>query len=157
MAFEKSLVITAGEPAGIGPELCLTLAHEPLPCGVVVISDANLLRERAEATGIKTTVTEIDVADAATTNAANGELLTISEPFPAPVECGRLNPANVPALLDGLRRAVSACLDGQFAGLVTAPLQKSVINDAGVPFSGHTEFLAELTDARVDRHVARCW
>jgi 4-hydroxythreonine-4-phosphate dehydrogenase len=119
-----------------------------LPCGVVVISDANLLRERAEATGIKTTVTEIDVADAATTNAANGELLTISEPFPAPVECGRLNPANAPALLDGLRRAVSACLDGQFAGLVTAPLQKSVINDAGVPFSGHTEFLAELTDAR---------
>jgi 4-hydroxythreonine-4-phosphate dehydrogenase len=107
-----------------------------------------LLRERAEATGIKTTVTEIDVADAATTNAANGELLTISEPFPAPVECGRLNPANAPALLDGLRRAVSACLDGQFAGLVTAPLQKSVINDAGVPFSGHTEFLAELTDAR---------
>lgn len=148
MAIEKSLVITAGEPAGIGPELCLTLAHEPLPCGVVVISDANLLRERAEATGIKTTVTEIDVADAATTNAAKGELLTISEPFPAPVECGRLNPANAPALLDGLRRAVSACLDGQFAGLVTAPLQKSVINDAGVPFSGHTEFLAELTDAR---------
>lgn len=146
MAFEKPLVITAGEPAGIGPELCLTLAHEPLPCGVVVISDANLLRERAEATGIKTTVTEIEVADVATTNAANGELLVISEPFPAAVECGRLNPANAPALLDGLRRAVSACLDGQFAGLVTAPLQKSVINDAGIPFSGHTEFLAELTD-----------
>jgi 4-hydroxythreonine-4-phosphate dehydrogenase len=148
VAFKKPLVITAGEPAGIGPELCLTLAHEPLPCGVVVISDANLLRERAEATGIKTTITEIDVADAATTNAANGELLVISEPFPAPVECGRLNPTNAPALLDGLRRAVSACLDGQFAGLVTAPLQKSVINDAGVPFSGHTEFLAELTDAQ---------
>jgi 4-hydroxythreonine-4-phosphate dehydrogenase len=64
------------------------------------------------------------------------------------VECGRPNPANAPALLNGLRRAVSACLDGQFAGLVTAPLQKSVINDAGVPFSGHTEFLAELTDAQ---------
>ena len=148
MAFEKPLVITAGEPAGIGPELCLTLAHEPLPCGVVVISDANLLRERAEAIGIKTTVTEIGVADAETRNAASGELLVISEPFPAPVECGRLNPANAPALLDGLRRAVSACLDGQFAGLVTAPLQKSVINDAGVPFSGHTEFLAELTHAQ---------
>jgi len=145
---DTRLAVTAGEPAGIGPELCLTLAHEPLPCGVVVISDANLLRERAEAIGIETTITEIDVADAATTNAANGELLVISEPFPAPVECGRLNPANAPALLDGLRRAVSACLDGQFAGLVTAPLQKSVINDAGVPFSGHTEFLAELTDTQ---------
>lgn len=145
---DTRLVVTAGEPAGIGPELCLTLAHEPLPCGVVVISDANLLRERAETTGIKTTVTEIDVADAATRNAANGELLVIPEPFPAPVECGRLNPANAPALLDSLRRAVSACLDGQFAGLVTAPLQKSVINDAGIPFSGHTEFLAELTDVQ---------
>lgn len=145
---DTRLVVTAGEPAGIGPELCLTLAHEPLPCGVVVISDANVLRDRAEATGIKTTVTEIDVADAATASAVNGELLVISEPFPAPVECGRLNPANAPALLDGLRRAVSACLDGQFAGLVTAPLQKSVINDAGVPFSGHTEFLAELTDVQ---------
>jgi len=148
VAIEKPLVITAGEPAGIGPELCLTLAHERLPCGVVVISDANVLRDRAEATGIRTTVTEIEVADAATASACNGELLVISEPFPAPVECGCLNPANSPALLDGLRRAVTACLDGQFAGLVTAPLQKSVINDAGVPFSGHTEFLAELTDAQ---------
>jgi 4-hydroxythreonine-4-phosphate dehydrogenase len=145
---DTRLIVTAGEPAGIGPELCLTLAHEPLPCGVVVISDANVLRDRTEAIGLKTTVTEIDVADAATASAANGELLVISEPFPAPVECGRLNPANAPALLDGLRRAVSACLDGQFAGLVTAPLQKSVINDAGIPFSGHTEFLAELTDAQ---------
>jgi len=145
---DTRLIVTAGEPAGIGPELCLTLAHEPLPCGVVVISDASVLRDRAEATGIKTTVTEIDVADAATASAGNGELLVISEPFPAPVQCGRLNPANAPALLNGLRRAVSACLDGQFAGLVTAPLQKSVINDAGVPFSGHTEFLAELTDAQ---------
>jgi 4-hydroxythreonine-4-phosphate dehydrogenase len=145
---DTRLIVTAGEPAGIGPELCLTLAHEPLPCGVVVISDASVLRDRAEATGIKTTVTEIDVADAATASTGNGELLVISEPFPAAVECGRLNPANAPALLNGLRRAVSACLDGQFAGLVTAPLQKSVINDAGIPFSGHTEFLAELTDAQ---------
>jgi 4-hydroxythreonine-4-phosphate dehydrogenase len=148
VAIDRPLVITAGEPAGIGPELCLTLAHEPLPCGVVIISDANLLRERAEATGVSTTITEIDVADAASASAAAGELLVIPEPFPAPVECGHLNPANAPALLDGLRRAVSACLDGQFAGLVTAPLQKSVINDAGVPFSGHTEFLAELADAQ---------
>ncbi len=149
MADPNTLVITAGEPAGIGPELCLTLAHEPLPCGVVVISDAGLLRDRAEAIGVRTAVTEIDVADVATAVAAAGELLVISAPFPSPVECGRLNPANAPALLDGLRQAVSACRDGQFAGLVTAPLQKSVINDAGIPFSGHTEFLAELTGAEL--------
>jgi 4-hydroxythreonine-4-phosphate dehydrogenase len=149
VAIEKPLIITAGEPAGIGPELCLTLAHEPLPCGVVVISDASVLRDRAELTGTRTTITEIDVSDVATANAGSGELLVISEPFPDQVECGRLNPANAPALLDGLRRAVAGCQDGQFAGLVTAPLQKSVINDAGIPFSGHTEFLADLTGAEL--------
>jgi 4-hydroxythreonine-4-phosphate dehydrogenase len=142
----RKLVITAGEPAGIGPELCLTLAHEPLPCGVVVISDPAVLRSRAELTGIDTTITEIDVAAAADARTNDGELLVIAEPFPAAVDCGQLNPANSAALLGGLRLAVSACLDGQFAGLVTAPLHKGVINDAGIPFSGHTEILAELTE-----------
>jgi 4-hydroxythreonine-4-phosphate dehydrogenase len=142
----KTLVITAGEPAGIGPELCLTLAHETLPCGVVVISDPDVLRQRAEQTGIKTTITEIDVDNAGEATAASGELLVVAERFAAPVECGKLNTDNTEALLNGLRRAVAACLDGQFSGLVTAPLHKGVINDAGIPFSGHTEFLAELTN-----------
>jgi len=141
-----NLVITAGEPAGIGPELCLTLAHEPLPCGVVVIADPDLLRSRAELTGINTIIREIDVADAAGADAGDGELLVIAEPFPTAVNCGELNPENSATLLRGLKRAVSACLDGTFAGLVTAPVHKGVINDAGIPFSGHTEFLAELTD-----------
>jgi 4-hydroxythreonine-4-phosphate dehydrogenase len=143
----KNLVITAGEPAGVGPELCLTLAHESLPCGVVVISDPDLLRSRARLTGIDTTVTEIDIADAGGASANAGELLVIARRFPAKADCGQPNPANSAALLDGLRYAVSACLDGKFAGLVTAPLHKGVINDAGIPFSGHTEFLAELTEA----------
>jgi 4-hydroxythreonine-4-phosphate dehydrogenase len=143
----KNLVITAGEPAGVGPELCLTLAHESLPCGVVVISDPDLLRSRARLTGIDTTVTEIDIADAGDASANAGELLVIARRFPAKADCGQPNPANSAALLDGLRCAVSACLDGKFAGLVTAPLHKGVINDAGIPFSGHTEFLAELTEA----------
>ena len=143
--LSKPLIVTAGEPAGIGPELCLTLAHETLPCRVVVVSDPDLLRSRAEITGIDTTVTEIRAQDADAAHAKNGELLVIAQQFPATPECGRLNPANVAVLLDGLRLAVSGCLNGQFAGLVTAPLQKSVINDAGVEFTGHTEFLAELT------------
>jgi 4-hydroxythreonine-4-phosphate dehydrogenase len=143
----KKLVITAGEPAGIGPELCLTLAHESLPCGVVVISDPDMLRSRAELTGIDTTVTEIAIADATDATASAGELLVITERFPDTVVCGQLTPSNSEALLDGLRRAVTACLDGQFAGLVTAPLHKGAINDAGIPFIGHTEFLAELTQA----------
>lgn len=147
MGATRPLVITAGEPAGIGPELCLTLAHEQLPCEVVVISDPDLLHTRAGLTGINTTITEIDVADAAGAKAGNGELMIINEPFPDAVDCGRLNPANSQALLDGLQLAATACLDGHFAGLVTAPLHKGVVNDAGIPFSGHTEFLAELTNA----------
>jgi 4-hydroxythreonine-4-phosphate dehydrogenase len=142
----KNLVITAGEPAGIGPELCLTLAHETLPCGVVVVADPDVLRQRAEQTGISTTITEVDIDSAADAAADPGELLVIAERFSAPVEPGLLNPANAQVSLDGLRRAASRCLDGQFSGLVTAPMHKGVINDAGIPFSGHTEFLAELTD-----------
>jgi 4-hydroxythreonine-4-phosphate dehydrogenase len=140
----KKLVITAGEPAGIGPELCLTLAHESLPCGIVVIADPGVLRSRAELTGIGTTITEIETG--AEVEAAPGELLVIAETYPASVECGRLNPDNAAAVLNGLKRAVAACVDGHYAGLVTAPLHKGVINDAGIPFSGHTELLAELTD-----------
>jgi len=138
------IVITAGEPAGIGPELCLTLAHEKLPRNVVVVADARLLRSRAEMAGIRTTITEIDPSQRGAI-ARGGELLVIDMPFPAPVECGRLNPVNAPALLDGLRFAVEGCRDGRFAALVTAPLQKSVINDAGIAFTGHTEYLAEVT------------
>jgi len=142
----KTLVITAGEPAGIGPELCLTLAHETLPCRVVVIADPDVLRQRADQIGLNTSITEIDIDNTADVSADSGELLVMAERFTAPVECGQLNPANAQVLLDGLRRAVSGCLDGQFSGLVTAPLHKGVINDAGMPFSGHTEYLADLTD-----------
>lgn len=139
----RPLIITAGEPAGIGPELCLTLAHEALPCGVVVIADPELLRERAAQTGIDTAIIEVDAVDDA--RAAPGELLVLPQRFDAPVECGRLNPNNAAALLQGLRRAVALCTGGHCAALVTAPLHKGVINDAGIPFRGHTEFLAELT------------
>ena len=147
MSSAKPLVVTAGEPAGIGPELCLMLTPPQLLQDVVVVSDAALLRARAEQLGVETTVSEIDAADCGTRRAREGELLVLTEPFAVPAICGHPDPGNAPALLNGLRRAVQGCLDGRFAGLVTAPLQKSVINDAGIAFSGHTEFLAELTDA----------
>lgn len=141
----KPLVITAGEPAGIGPDLCLSLVNESLPCPVVVVSDPDLLRERAAQIGLDVAVRDVEITQAG--DAAAGELNVVPVAFPAKVTAGELNPANAPALLDGLRLAARACLDGTYAGLVTAPLQKSVINDAGISFSGHTEFLAEITDA----------
>ncbi len=149
MAIDRPLVVTAGEPAGIGPELCLSLAREKLPADIVVVADPALLRVRAEISGIDVAVTEIDPDDVATNRARDGELLVIATAFPHPCECGQPNPANAEMLLDGLRFAVTGCVDGRFAGLVTAPLQKSVINDAGIAFSGHTEFLADLTQTKL--------
>lgn len=119
MALEKPLVVTAGEPAGVGPEICSALADSPFADDVVVIGDASLLDDR---------------------------LQVIDMPFPAPVHCGKPDPANAKTLLDGLRVAVEGCLDGRFAGMVTAPIAKSVIADSGVAFTGHTEFLAALTN-----------
>jgi 4-hydroxythreonine-4-phosphate dehydrogenase len=116
----RPLVITAGEPAGIGPELCNALADSPYAGSVVVVGDKSLLDER---------------------------LQVIDTSFPAAVTPGKPDPANAQTLIDGLERAVTGCLRDEFSGLVTAPLAKSVIADAGIAFSGHTELLAELTAA----------
>jgi 4-hydroxythreonine-4-phosphate dehydrogenase len=118
VAPSKPLVVTAGEPAGIGPELCSAIADSRFASEVVVIGDATLLDAR---------------------------LRVVDMPFPAPVVAGKPDSRNAATLLDGLRLAVRGCLDGSYSGLVTAPLAKSVIADSGVPFTGHTEFLAELT------------
>ena len=117
MALNKPLVVTAGEPAGIGPELCSILADSDFAADIVVVGDASLIDDR---------------------------LQVLDTPFPAPVIHGQPDSANASTLLDGLRLAVEGCVDGRFSGLVTAPLAKSVIAESGVPFSGHTEFLAEL-------------
>ena len=145
MRTDKPFVVTAGEPAGVGPELCLALAHENLPVEFVVVGDPDTLRSRAEQTGIATTIIEVDPNDVGSTHASPGELLVVAKRFPVQVQCGKPDPANAETLLDGLRFAVNGCQSDQFAGLITAPLQKSVINDAGIAFTGHTEFLAGLT------------
>jgi len=145
--MNRPLVVTAGEPAGIGPELCIALAAAECRHDFVVISDPELLRTRAALLNCDVTVTEVDEDAIGERVADEHELLVLPVVFPETPECGVLNPANARALLDGLALAVEGCLAGRFSGIVTAPLQKSVINDAGIPFTGHTEFLAELTGA----------
>ncbi len=145
MSVAKPLVVTAGEPAGIGPEICLALATQARAANIVVVSDPELLRARAASTEIDVAITEIAADDIGKRLADRGELQVLGFQFPQAVNCGQPSVANAGTLLDGLRFAVEACLDGRFAGLVTAPLQKSIINDAGIAFTGHTEFLAELT------------
>jgi 4-hydroxythreonine-4-phosphate dehydrogenase len=127
------IAITSGEPAGIGPDICLQLATRNWPARLVIIGDRALLAERAKGLGY-------DVS-----------ALTIQHvPLRAPVVAGQCNPANAPYVLATLDAAIHGCQRGEFTAMVTAPVHKGVINDAGIPFSGHTEYLAEHTNtARV--------
>ena len=124
------IAVTAGEPAGIGPDLCLALADTERCSDIVVIADPVVLRARASRLGI-------DYPE---------QLQVLPITCPDPDVCGVPSTANAAALLESLRLAMNGCQRGQFSALVTAPLQKSIINDAGIPFTGHTEFLAELSN-----------
>ena len=147
MSESAPLVITAGEPAGVGPELCLALAARAANPDLVVVSDPALLRARASRLGLDITITEVAAQGPLSGGAARGELRVVPFPFRGGTECGRPDTANAQTLLDGLRHAVNGCLDGRYRAMVTAPLHKGIINDAGITFRGHTEFLAECSGA----------
>jgi len=144
MGVCQRLALTPGEPAGLGPDLCVRLAQLPQQHQLVAVADPQLLRERAALLGLPLEL--LPLVDAEPPRpAAPGQLWIDPLPLCAPVQCGRLDPANAPYVLATLERAAQGCLDGRFAALVTAPVHKGVINDAGIPFSGHTEFLQALT------------
>ena len=135
------LVVSSGEPAGIGPDLLLALAADPifqLPGELVVLGDRAVFTARAEALGLPFDWPEADLDAAASTGFRFRHL-----PAPAAVTPGRLDPANARHVLDLLDHAADGCRSGDYAALVTAPLHKGVINDAGIPFTGHTEYLAD--------------
>jgi len=138
------LVITPGEPAGIGPDLVLRLAQQTPTHPLVVIASRDLLRERAQQLGLDISLYDYDASEML--QPKRGELCVWHVDLNAPVTPGSLNPANADYVLQSLRLATQACLDKQFAALVTGPVHKGVINHAGYPFSGHTEYLAELAD-----------
>lgn len=138
------IFLTPGEPAGIGPDLALRVAGRHGTAQVVVVADPDLLRERARRQRIK--VIEFDPAWGSHPNRA-GEVVVASVPLRAPSRAGTLDPANAPYVLETLRKAVSLCRATPCSALVTGPVHKGVINDAGIAFTGHTEFLAELTGA----------
>ncbi|MFA6121242.1 MAG: 4-hydroxythreonine-4-phosphate dehydrogenase PdxA [Sideroxydans sp.] len=133
------LAITAGEPAGIGPDLCLQLAGLDHP--LVVIADKSMLQQRAAQLGV-----DISFHDySPTTPHVEGQLSVLHVPTAQPVIAGKLDLQNASYVLKTLDRAIRGCVSGEFAGMVTAPVHKGVINDAGIPFTGHTEYLAEQT------------
>ncbi len=143
VADARTLLVTSGEPAGIGPDLCLALAGRDWPCRLLVAADPALMAARRAELGLKVELETVEPA--AARPHVRGRLQLVAHRAAAPVVAGLLNPANAAYVLDMLRGAVAGCRDGRYAAMVTAPVQKSVINDSGVPFTGHTEFLAALT------------
>ncbi len=135
------LAITAGEPAGIGPDLCLFLSQSPLPCRLTVLGDCHVLEERATRLGISVTLHEGE----ATGPQQKGRLNVLPLPVANRVIPGRLDPANAPHVLSMIDTATKGCLSGRFDALVTTPVHKGVINETGIAFSGHTEYIAALT------------
>ena len=136
------IAITPGEPAGIGPDVLLALAQRDWPAELVAIADPTLLRERAQRLGLTIELQACNTDTDIRPHRA-GTLQYLPCTLSSPVTAGHLDVRNAPYVLDTLKLATDACLRGDCHAMVTAPVQKSVINDAGIAFSGHTEFLAE--------------
>lgn len=139
------IALTVGEPAGIGPELCLALAGKPLPCELICLGDRELLEERARQIGLAVELVPYDPSRERPHQP--GRLIVEHHPLATPSRPGQLDVANARSVLDLLDRASDGALQGELAAIVTAPVHKGVINDAGIPFTGHTEYLAERTGA----------
>ena len=142
------LYVTSGEPAGIGPDICLSLAGRVDERPVVVLADMQMLRQRAKQLG---NPVELVAYQGQEQSSLSGQLFVEHIPLVEPVELGQLNPANAAYVIEQLRRSADYAMSGCSVGVATAPVQKSVINDAGITFSGHTEYYQEF--AGVDRVV----
>ena len=128
MSRAPVIAVTSGEPAGIGPDVCLQLAGRASAARTVILGDRDLLADRAGMLGLSCDGPDI-----------------LHVPLRRPATPGRLDAGNAPYVLEMLDRALAGCRSGEFAAMVTAPVHKGVINEAGIPFTGHTEYLAEKT------------
>ena len=137
------IALTTGEPAGIGPDLALQLARAGFPARIVAIGDEGLLAERGRALGLAASHRRYVPGGPPLSDALEIDHV----PLARLARAGQLDPANGPYVLATLDRAIDGCLTGEFDAMVTAPVHKGAINDAGIPFTGHTEYLAERTHA----------
>jgi 4-hydroxythreonine-4-phosphate dehydrogenase len=142
------LAVTAGEPAGIGADLLIQLAQQKQPAELIVIADPEFMLQRAQTRNIPLTLRQYDADTPPIINNPN-ELTILPIHCPEKVVAGQLNSANSHYVLATLERAAQGCLQNEFDAIVTAPLHKGIINDAGIPFTGHTEFFAEKTKAKL--------
>ena len=140
------LALTGGEPAGIGPELIASLAGEDFGADLIVITNAGLLANRALQAGFPVDVIRHDAPGGPL---LPGQLRVMDVALAMPSRAGQLDPDNARHVLDTLALAASGASNGDFDAIVTAPVHKGVINDAGIPFSGHTEFFAAHAQCEV--------
>ena len=144
----QPLYVTSGEPAGIGPDICLSLALRIDERPIVVLADIDMLKQRAQILNLDVEIIEYQ---GQTESSQKGQLFVEHIPVNQDVVLGELNAQNAAYVLEQLRRSADYAMSGKSVGVATAPVQKSVINEAGIAFSGHTEFYQEF--AGVDRVV----
>lgn len=141
--MSSPLALTPGEPAGIGPDLAIQIAQRSWPRPLVGICDPELLQTRAAQLQLTLKLTPFTPGN--DSPCAAGELYVHPVALQHPATPGNLDPRNAGYVLQTLRHAAEGCVSGDYAGMVTGPVHKGVINDAGIPFSGHTEFLAAIS------------
>jgi len=136
----RPIALTCGESAGIGPDLCLAAAQQARDYPLVCLADLSLLQERSRALGVSCQFSEY--RESLEPPRTAGAVSVLHLPLAHRAVCGQLDPRNAHATLQLIDRAVDGCRSGEFAAMVTAPVQKSVINEAGIAFTGHTEYIA---------------
>lgn len=141
------IAITSGEPAGIGPDICVLLAQHDIAADITVIGDANMLSQRAQQLGIDVIIHAYEATEISQKHHKN-TLKVLHIPTATLVHAGSLDFTNSPYVLNTLTCAIDGCTNGTFDAIVTAPVHKGIINDAGIRFTGHTEFLAEYTQTK---------
>jgi 4-hydroxythreonine-4-phosphate dehydrogenase len=142
------IAVTAGEPAGIGLDICVMLAHQALDADVCIIADQHALTERANQLKIPLKIQTSTANQVAQRHAGDGTLKVLNQSCSVRVVAGQLNAKNSTYVLNTLKAALTGCQQGSFDAMVTAPVHKGIINEAGIAFTGHTEFLAKQTNTQ---------
>jgi len=139
----KPLALTPGEPAGIGPDLIIQLVQQETLDDIIIIADPDLLTKRASQLRLPLHIVHYSETNMQPSNGTPC-LRVLPQPLAVPTKTGQLNQDNAGYVLNTLTKAAKGCLSGEFSGMVTGPVHKGIINQAGISFSGHTEYLANL-------------
>jgi 4-hydroxythreonine-4-phosphate dehydrogenase len=140
------LALTPGEPAGVGPDLLIQTVQQPQQAQLVAFADPDMLAERAQQLGLPLKILPLDTSAAPVATAA-GTIVVSAIPTAGKVIAGQPNHNNASYVLQTLDAAIASCQSGDCQAMVTGPVQKSIINEAGISFSGHTEYLADKTNS----------